>query len=135
MMYLPPHKIQAILPTYLSSNKLATYRQGDILLMQKDSLPQWRRQLNTIRGRVILAKSAITIKGLLHRQPQHCHYFAAPNVQHYRECGTGNIFIAIENGPAELLHQEHYGISVPAGIYRVIRQRQWHPKTPRFAPD
>ncbi len=134
-MYIAPHKIQLSLPNYLSSNKLSVFRQGDILLVQKETLPNWIQELPSKDGQIILVKSDHSISTWLRRQPRHSHYFAASNVRHYKECGTGNVFVTVENGPAELLHQEHYGISVPPGVYRVIRQREFHPKRVRFAAD
>jgi hypothetical protein len=37
--------------------------------------------------------------------------------------------------PAEITHEEHQTITLPAGLYRVTRQREYTPAAPRRVVD
>lgn len=63
------------------------------------------------------------------------HAFAARAAQLFREADGGRCFFAIGDKGAELCHEEHDPILVPAGRYELRRQREYMPRAGRFVAD
>lgn len=106
----------------------AQYRQGDVLLVPCDGIPDRVTDLGAEAGRVILARGETT---------GHAHAMAAERVRYFREDGSGQGFIRVY-GPSAvpLTHEEHGEIPVAPGDYRVVQQREYEPKArPRTVAD
>ncbi len=93
---------------------MKTYRQGDVLLVRVDSIPEQGAQiLLRTDGRIVLAYGEST---------GHSHTITAPKVK-WIAVGKGRYLDA--TAPFDVFHQEHAVIRVPAGCYRVIIQREY----------
>jgi hypothetical protein len=104
------------------------YRQGDILLvpitdLPKDIIPVDR---DPQRG-VVLAYGEHT---------GHAHALVDDKVALYTVAKgqTGSI-LGVSRGPSYLRHEEHGTVTLPAGFYRVIRQREYVPNGQRDVND
>lgn len=101
------------------------FRQGDVMLervpeIPKDAIPvDWSKE-----GRVILVLGQAT---------GHAHALSTDKTT-MRETGSGDRFLDVQDG-AELVHEEHSTIPLPAGLYQVIRQREYSPEEIRNVND
>jgi hypothetical protein len=105
------------------------YRQGDILLRPIRELPHNVRQVaRDPRDRVVLAYG---------EQTGHAHCLTSADVALYSATDNdGSTFLEVTGGDgAELHHEEHGPIKLPAGVYRVIRQREYLPEAIRPVAD
>lgn len=100
------------------------YRQGDVLITLLASLPAGvNRSKPRARdnGRVVLAYGEVT---------GHAHAIAdtvdAPTAAIFDDpdAGDGSFVMLVEEDTG-LVHEEHGRIDLPAGAYRVTRQREW----------
>lgn len=108
---------------------MGLYRQGDVLLVPitTDELPEKGTVgTRTVRraddGRLILAHGELT---------GHSHAFAAAeeDVSMRDRPETNDRFLeVVRDGGVLLEHPEHAAIRVPAGAYRVVRQREYTPE-------
>lgn len=95
----------------------AIYRQGDVLIRRVASIPTGAKPKARDNGRVILAYGEAT---------NHAHQIAAPD-----EVGAVLLTVAESatflrlTKKAQLVHEEHATIDLPAGTYEVVRQREW----------
>jgi hypothetical protein len=94
-----------------------TYRQGDVLLVKVDKLPEQARPVEW-EDRVILAYGEVT---------GHAHALSTEQVKMYTWKGDRLLDI---NSTAKLVHEEHATIVLPAGVYRVVQQREYVPEAP-----
>jgi hypothetical protein len=104
-------------------------RQGDVMVLRVDALPEKKSMMPAEGGRVVLAHGEAT---------GHHHSFAfSDRVALFREDGAGGgLFLAVSgDAHAMLEHQEHTALSVPPGIYRVVRQRVWSAGMARRVAD
>lgn len=91
-------------------------RQGDVLLIPTDSIPQGAQRLAT---RVVV-------------QGEHSHRLEGGQLLRDPE---GRLFVCVEE-KVRLLHEEHAPLDLAPGIYRVERQRSYRPDTrPRPVED
>ena len=97
------------------------FRQGDILLVpvQDERLPEHARPLpRDAKGRLVLALGEAT---------GHAHAVAAPDAELLGDPqSVDDRFLRIVT-EAQLTHEEHAAIPLPAGLYRVVRQREYVP--------
>lgn len=127
------------------------YRHGDILLIKIDELPK-NIKFKTKKSKIIL-KGEIT--GHAHRLNgsakilEVAERIANPGFKLANgvEITTGPIPIpinqvrtqtigyAVVDSPAELTHEEHNTITIPAGIYQIRRQREYDEEQIRFVED
>lgn len=84
------------------------YRQGDVLLQELKKLPAKLTMKDDT-----LAKGEVT--GHRHRLIGQAQVYADAEGQQFAE---------VQN-PAQLIHEEHRPIQVPAGVYRVRLQREF----------
>ena len=91
-------------------------RQGDVLLVQVDAIPATARR-EPRRGRIVLAEGEAT---------GHAHAIASADAIAYLDEGQRYL---LTRSRARLVHEEHGPIEVPAGAWRVIRQREHVPAT------
>ena len=100
------------------------YRQGDVLLVPINRLPQNRGDLQSRddAGRVVLAEGEVT---------GHAHAISAPGADLYGDDLIRRFLAVLDEGGVDLNHEEHATIHLPKGRYRVVRQRQWiYPSDP-----
>lgn len=94
----------------------AQYRQGDVFLMEVSNLPDNATE-KAEADRIVLAWGEVT---------GHSHSVRAEDAKLYRD--NEDNYLVVEN-KADLIHEEHDTIVLPAGVYKVIRQREYNPRT------
>lgn len=94
----------------------AQYRQGDVFLMEVSKLPDNATQETAI-DKIVLAYGEMT---------GHSHSVRTEDAKLYRD--HDDSYLVVET-KASLVHEEHDTIPLPAGIYKVIRQREYNPRT------
>jgi hypothetical protein len=97
------------------------YRHGDLLIENADGVPKDARKLQHL----VLAEGELT--GHSHRIAERG---AGVLYQSMRE-----MYLDITTATATVVHQEHGPISLPRGVYRVWRQREYSPKDIRYVRD
>jgi hypothetical protein len=98
--------------------KTITYRQGDVLVVKVERLPEGANEVE-FEDRVILQAGEVT---------GHCHAISTEYSRMYT--AKGQRFIVIAPGGARLNHEEHAAIDLPQGVYRVVQQREYVPEAP-----
>jgi hypothetical protein len=105
------------------------YRQGDVLLVSiaADAVPVTAVPAPRDRGgRMILARGEAT---------GHAHVITGPDVTLLADRDDiDQLFVQIVT-KGSLVHEEHGHIGVPAGCYRVVRQREYLPGAYRYVAD
>lgn len=103
---------------------MKVFRQGDVLIKEIESIPETAKKANPKNGKWILAEGEAT-----------GHHHAITLM-------TGILFIDELNRmflhtekSCELTHQEHGPITIPAGNFEVIRQREYTPEAIRNVAD
>jgi hypothetical protein len=96
-------------------NERKQYRQGDVYLIEVSEIPAEAKE--TQREEVILAYGEAT---------GHSHKIVHPGAA-MRAVDENLRFIRLEEA-AELQHEEHAVIKLPAGNFQVITQRQYTPQ-------
>jgi hypothetical protein len=92
------------------------YRQGDILLVQMDKLPdiaqdQWAKENKLVGPRITLALGEAT---------GHAHVLEAEDAVMYR-----GEYLEIGVGGGTIVHEEHKAVQLDPGTYRLIHQREY----------
>lgn len=90
-------------------------RQGDVLIVAVDDIPADARLVDRDRGRVMLAYGEVT---------GHAHAIHTPDAKLLERPGARYLRL---DSPAELQHEEHATIELPAGEFRVVIQREYVP--------
>ena len=90
------------------------YRQGDVLLVAVDAIPEAAEQ-QPRRGRLILAEGEAT---------GHAHAIAELDAREFR---VGDERFVLVRSAAQLIHEEHATIELEPGAYRVVIQREYEP--------
>lgn len=94
-----------------------SYRQGDVLLRETDrKITAKHKLVARDGGRVVLAYGEVT---------GHAHALCEPHVELFDL--RGERLLKLEK-PANLVHEEHATIPLPAGLYEVVRQREYDPE-------
>lgn len=93
------------------------YRHGDLLIMEVPLCPK-----GTLLDHRILAHGEAT--GHAHRVDERAEL---------RE-QDGQLFLRVSQ-ETRLTHEEHATITLPQGYYRVVRQREYTPASPRYVED
>ena len=102
------------------------YRQGDVLLVADESIDTLLSDAVEIAresGRLILAEGETT---------GHAHAVADVEVKFFQ---VGDNRVLVSPLPFAIRHEEHAAIEVPAGTFRVIRQREYSPLELRTVRD
>ncbi len=97
--------------------KRDTYRQGDVLLLRIDRLPENAYPVER-EDRIVLAYGEVT---------GHAHALSTQYATMYM--WKGDRLLDCRPG-AKLEHEEHATIVLPAGVYKVIQQREYVPEAP-----
>jgi hypothetical protein len=95
------------------------YRQGDVLIIPVEAIPEKVDPINREEGRVVLAHGEIT---------GHTHAIEAEGAALFRDPHLMAVFLAVTGDPVALKHDEHDTIVVPPGRYQVVRQREYAPE-------
>lgn len=119
-----------------------TFRQGDVLIMQvSDDTDVSGEIVERDKGEVILAYGE--------RSGHHHHILepevvmtrvAAPPTSGMRMFGelpamAGDGVYLTSTVPFTVRHEEHAPVELPAGKFKVIRQREYEPQSVRFVAD
>lgn len=100
------------------------YRQGDVLIELVDELPARCRAVDRDEGRIVLAYGEVT---------GHAH--AVVGAAELFESDLGERFLQVLEEGGVITHEEHHPIVLPAGTYRVTRQREYTPRNVRIVKD
>jgi len=100
------------------------YRQGDVLIEAIKTIPDSAKPERPKGQRVVLAEGELT---------GHAHTLPASSVMALA-VPEGDLFIRVRRASL-LMHQEHGKIEIPAGEYRVTRQREYSPEEIRRVTD
>ncbi len=104
------------------------YRQGDVLLERVATIPESATK-QKVKGPIILAHGEAT--GHHHSldldEPDSADWWKV-------DAAGDTQFVELKAG-ASLVHQEHAAIDLPAGRYRVTRQREYSPQEIRRVAD
>jgi hypothetical protein len=92
------------------------YRQGDVLLRRVDDIPMTLTLVPREDGRIVLAHGEVT---------GHAHAIDAPEDEAALLTADDHRRFLRLVRDVDLRHEEHDPISLPAGNYQVIRQREW----------
>lgn len=92
------------------------YRQGDVLLIPVNDLPENLSEVPRENGRLILAHGEAT---------GHAHAVTSREAV-LLESLTGDRYLSLSKSTI-LTHEEHAHPELPAGNYRVVRQREYTP--------
>lgn len=102
--------------------KNQVYRQGDVLIMRVNSIPE-----NLVKtNKVTLALGEVT---------GHHHSILSENVVGFAEVETALAKYIEVKSQAVLTHQEHDPITLPEGTYRAIIQKEYEPGALRNVAD
>jgi hypothetical protein len=100
-------------------------RQGDVALVAVNEIPADAEPVaRDAQNRVVLAYGEVT---------GHAHALHESSVVMLR-AANADVFLRV-TAPATLRHEEHHSIEIPAGQYRVVRQREYSPKVVRVVAD
>jgi hypothetical protein len=99
------------------------YRQGDVLLIKVNQLPQEKMLIEREYGRIVLAHGEAT---------GHAHAISDP-IARFWDSGKERVLEIPE--PTELKHEEHAAIPLAPGYYRVIHQREYTPERIQHVQD
>ena len=101
------------------------YRQGDVLLIRLRPR-RWGAltRAERVGGRIVLAEGEAT---------GHAHVIDSPLAYLYQD-RLENRYLKLD-GPAQLRHEEHAPVALERGVYRIVRQREYAPKSNRRVSD
>jgi hypothetical protein len=101
-------------PLSESPRPLLTFRQGDVLLVEVDDIPEDAAP-EPRSGRIVLAEGEAT---------GHAHAIHEPDARTFTH--EGQRFL-LTKSRAQLIHEEHGPIEVPDGAWRIVIQREYQP--------
>ena len=104
------------------------FRQGDVLIRQVSSIPAAAEDV-TPKGRIVLAHGEVT---------GHAHAIAEGHAREFsmaEAAGAVRRFLRVVGEKAEVRHEEHAEIPLPAGFYEIIIQREYSPEAIRNVVD
>src|ERR1700761_4139586 len=106
--------------------KKKIYRQGDILLILTNELPELENvNIFSIEG----PEEENSIILALGESTGHKHQILDTKEKVFlRKSKNSNQFLLLVNDTVDLVHEEHNKITLPKGNYYVVRQRQYTPE-------
>lgn len=105
------------------------YRQGDVLLIAVDNIPDGTKTKRRENGRVVLAHGEVT---------GHHHSIVEKGVKLVTKEQAGELreWLSVTTAePVALTHQEHDTIMIPPGFYEKRTQREYSPEAIRNVQD
>ena len=102
--------------------KREMYRQGDVLLVS-DEVPATAEEISA-DDRIVIAYGEAT---------GHAH--AISRIQARLFAHADSRYIIVGDDGADLTHEEHSTIHLPAGAYRIVHQREYIPESSRLVLD
>lgn len=113
----------------MKKNTFQIYRQGDVLLRQIAKIPTdvtvAEKKDQGGRSRIVLAYGEVT---------GHAHAITDLDKVDVFVKGDGTMYLAVKDS-AELKHEEHGTIVLPAGNYERVIQREYSPESIRNVMD
>jgi hypothetical protein len=104
--------------------KRVQFRQGDVLIERIERIPVAAVK-QPARERIILAYGEATGH----------HHSLDIGAADWWKLGEEQFLDVAGPAPAKVVHQEHHEIELPAGRYRVTRQREYSPERIRNVAD
>jgi|SRR6185437_11986167 glycyl-tRNA synthetase alpha subunit len=102
------------------------YRQGDVMIVPVGEIPDGLKKVPLDKGCVILAYGEVT--GHAHAVIGDVEFLAADMEDLEQR------FLRVE-AEAQVVHEEHGTITLPAGDYAIMRQREYAPEEIRTVAD
>jgi hypothetical protein len=103
--------------------------QGDMLITKIDKLPEGLKPMETEGGNYVLA----------HSETGHHHVVTPSDVDAFEAANDPFVMYLVVNKDTELKHlrsfDTHESLSIPEGLYRINRQREYTPEGYRRAAD
>lgn len=99
------------------------YRQGDVLFKQVKSVPKGQQKKRPT-GHILEGEAT-----------GHIHRIADVDAAEVLEVGEGLFLSVTAEGGVSIVHEEHDTLTLPAGTYEVVRQREYSPKAIRNVAD
>lgn len=111
------------------------YRQGDILIERIADIPGIAIE-QEISRRIILAHGEMTghHHALETELPVEWHKSSGSLAAKKSQTLAGEVYVSLPSG-GTVVHPEHSTIKLPAGHYRVVRQREYSPEALRNVED
>lgn len=106
------------------------YRQGDVLLILVAALPKGAKDV-TPSDRIVLAHGEVT--GHAHAVYEPLTKTLPTGKARMWDAGAERYLQVVET--TVLKHEEHAAVPLPAGIYRVVQQREYSPGAIRNVAD
>lgn len=100
------------------------YRQGDVGIRRVAYIPKTVKPVKRDRGRIVLAYGEVT---------GHAHAIVEKDAALVRS-SDGRTFLRLD-APAVVRHEEHAPVSLPAGAYEIVHQREYAPDAIRDVLD
>lgn len=108
-------------------DKRELLRQGDVLLVPIEEVPEGAKPVPRVGGRLIAAEGEAT---------GHAHAIVDESAELVTAEGAEELYLLVHGSkPVELVHEEHGTVSVPPGSYEVRRQREYTPEENRMVAD
>jgi hypothetical protein len=107
----------------MKSSRPQTYRQGDVLIVRVDSIPDDAQRAKP--GNPVLAYGEVT---------GHHHQVQSGGTACLLETPAKVVFLDLREASL-LTHQEHATITLPPGKYRIGHQREYSPAEIRRVVD
>lgn len=109
------------------SNQRRLIRQGDVLLIPIEAAPMNVTAVERDQRGLVLAEGEAT---------GHAHRILDESATLVTSEQAAELYLLVHGtDPVELIHDEHDTLLVPLGAYRVVRQREYAPETPRWVAD
>jgi len=103
------------------------YRQGDVLIVSVDNIPEDVKEISRTKRGVVLAEGEVT---------GHAHRIPSRHVNLYRSETDARYLRVMGPAPVALRHEEHTTVKIPPGNYRVIIHQEYQPgELPRQVED
>ncbi len=111
-----------------SATQPLRYRQGDVILEKIENIPSSHTEEKPGPKGLVLKFGSAT--GHMHRILQGARLLKAPENSE----GTNDVLVVGDEG-ADLVHEEHATIHLPAGNYALLQQREYSPEAIRTVMD
>jgi hypothetical protein len=98
---------------------MSMVRQGDVLLVPVDTVPEYAAPVSPDGGIAVLALGEAT---------GHAHVIRNERAVLFSAEDVDEVFLRVHgSAPVTLSHEEHDPLPVAPGAYRVVRQREYQP--------